>query len=121
MAYDSYENKQQPVFPQTETIHTGFDAAGNKEYTTITVGGMSNKFYAAIALKIPDSGEEWLDEMIRKANRRETYHAIMQGLLSSSNLRSEFTNQTDSTDYVIPIELVKIVHGIADEFFSKEN
>lgn len=45
--------------------------------------GMSKRFYAAIKLRVPDSGEEWLDEMIRKSNRRDAAQYAMQGLLSN--------------------------------------
>ena len=31
--------------------------------------GMSLRQYAAIKLKVPDSGEEWLDDMIRESRR----------------------------------------------------
>ena len=31
-------------------------------------GGMDLRQYAAIHLRLPDSGLDWLDEMIRKAN-----------------------------------------------------
>jgi hypothetical protein len=31
-------------------------------------GGMDLRHYAAIHLRLPDSGLDWLDEMIRKAN-----------------------------------------------------
>lgn len=33
--------------------------------------GLSERQYAAIKLRVPDSGEEWLDEMIRKSLRDE--------------------------------------------------
>ena len=33
--------------------------------------GMSLRQYAAITLKVPDSGEEWLDDMIRQSLRDE--------------------------------------------------
>jgi hypothetical protein len=31
--------------------------------------GMTLRQYAAIKLKVPDSGTDWLDDMIRKSNR----------------------------------------------------
>jgi len=34
-------------------------------------GGLTARHYAAIALKVPDSGEPWLDEMIRKSRRAD--------------------------------------------------
>ena len=54
------------------------------------MAGLSKEEYAAIHLKIPNSGSEWLDEMIRKANLRDAALSAMQGLLSSNgNLDKE--------------------------------
>jgi G:T-mismatch repair DNA endonuclease (very short patch repair protein) len=37
---------------------------------SLAVGsGMTLRQYAAIKLRVPDSGTDWLDEMIRKSNR----------------------------------------------------
>jgi len=40
--------------------------------------------YAAAQLRIPLSGTEWLDNMIRASNRQETALAVAKGILSSS-------------------------------------
>ena len=54
------------------------------------MAGLSKEEYAAIHLKIPNSGSEWLDEMIRKANLRDAVLSAMHGLLSSNgNLDKE--------------------------------
>lgn len=45
--------------------------------------GMSLRQYAAIHLRVPDSGVGWLDEMIRKAQRDELAAKVMQGLLAN--------------------------------------
>lgn len=45
--------------------------------------GMSLRAYAAIKLRVPDSGIDWLDEMILKAKRDELAAAALQGLLST--------------------------------------
>ena len=45
--------------------------------------GMSLRAYAAIKLKQPDSGIDWLDEMILKSKRDEVAAKAMQGLLSN--------------------------------------
>jgi len=42
-----------------------------EEHGYFRPGGMSLREYAAIRLRIPESGEDWLDEMIRKAMRDE--------------------------------------------------
>lgn len=43
---------------------------------------MTLRQYAAIHLKVPDSGTDWLDDMIRKAQRIEVATHAMQGILS---------------------------------------
>ncbi|WP_186118293.1 hypothetical protein [Burkholderia gladioli] len=45
-----------PAFPHPDYLHTG-DA------------GMSLRAYAAIKLRVPDSGIDWLDDMIRESMR----------------------------------------------------
>lgn len=40
--------------------------------------GMTKREYAAIQLKVPDSGTEWLDAMIRTAQRNELAARAMQ-------------------------------------------
>ena len=35
------------------------------------VTGLTKREYAAILLRVPDSGEEWLDKMIEKSNVKE--------------------------------------------------
>ena len=44
--------------------------------------GLSLRQYAAIKLRVPDSGEEWLDEMIRKSLRDEFAGKAMEGILA---------------------------------------
>ena len=44
--------------------------------------GMSLRQYAAIKLRVPDSGLAWLDEMILASRRAEYAGLAMQGLLS---------------------------------------
>ena len=46
--------------------------------------GMALREYAAIELRIPDSGIGWLDEMIAKAERRDIAVKAMQGMMSNS-------------------------------------
>lgn len=64
-------NNSGPAFP------TSF----SKDYPTEIVGGMTLREYAAIKLRVPDSGTDWLDEMIRKSVRDEFAAKAMQSLL----------------------------------------
>ena len=43
--------------------------------------GMTLRQYAAIKLRVPNSGTDWLDEMIRQSLRDELAGKAMQGLL----------------------------------------
>lgn len=45
--------------------------------------GMTLQQYAAIHLKVPNSGEEWLDEIIREARRLDYVGMALQSLLSA--------------------------------------
>ena len=43
--------------------------------------GMSTRQYAAIHLKVPDSGVDWLDEMITKAKRDDFAGQALRGVI----------------------------------------
>lgn len=45
--------------------------------------GLTKRQYAAIKLKVPDSGEEWLDDMIRQSLLDDFAAKALQGLLAS--------------------------------------
>ena len=44
--------------------------------------GMTMRQYAAIKLKVPDSGTDWLDDMIRKSLLDDFAAKAMQGMLA---------------------------------------
>ena len=69
--------------------------------------GMSKQLYAAIELRIPDSGEEWLDDMIRKANIRDASCVIMQGLLTNKDTLSLTSEQLAGVSRNYAYELLK--------------
>lgn len=48
--------------------------------------GLSKRQYAAIHLRVPDSGTDWLDKMIRKAQRRESACQIASAIVSNAPL-----------------------------------
>lgn len=45
--------------------------------------GMSLRQYAAIALRVPNSGTDWLDEMIREARREDCAAKAMQAMVAA--------------------------------------
>lgn len=53
--------------------------------------GLSAREYAAIKLRVPDSGTEWLDAMIRKSLRDDFAAKAVQGMLSDSEGINEDT------------------------------
>lgn len=59
----------EPAFPYIADANTMFHYSST---------GMSLRAYAAIKLKQPDSGIDWLDEMIRKARIDEIATKAMQ-------------------------------------------
>jgi hypothetical protein len=61
-----------PAFPSTEA-----NGANSGDV------GMTLRQYAAIKLKVPDSGTDWLDDMIRKSLRDDFAAKAMQGMLAS--------------------------------------
>jgi len=67
----SNTDKDRPAFPR-DHAHEGHN-------------GLTACEYAAIQLKVPDSGTDWLDDMIRKSNRNEFAARAMQGLLFDDN------------------------------------
>ena len=46
--------------------------------------GLTARQYAAIKLRVPDSGTEWLDDMIRKSLRDDFAAKAMQGMFSNA-------------------------------------
>jgi len=65
--------------------------------------GLTIRQYAAIHLKVPNSGTDWLDDMIREGSRGEMAGRAMQGLL-----------QNPSWDKHSYSELAAGAHGYAD-------
>ena len=47
--------------------------------------GLTKKEYAAIHLRIPESGVDWLDRMIAKAEKRDLAVKFLQGDLANPN------------------------------------
>ena len=74
----------------TDKINNGGQAFPRPAVFTATLGlasieqeGMTLREYAAIKLRVPESGTDWLDEMIRESVRDEFAAKAMQGMLST--------------------------------------
>lgn len=77
--------------------------------------GMTLRQYAAITLRVPDSGEDWLDEMIKRSIR-QTYIELA--------IPETFTALREDKDIGTPGEtvgdfLVKRVKKFADHMIGK--
>lgn len=48
--------------------------------------GLTAQEHAAIQLRVPMSGTEWLDEMIRKRNRMDYAQAALHGIAADPNM-----------------------------------
>lgn len=62
-----------PAFPTEPNTQPGF----------YVHHGMSLRQYAAIKLRVPDSGTDWLDDMIRQSLRTDLAAKAMQGMLTA--------------------------------------
>lgn len=101
-------SSQEPAFPITNIDSTVDCHTGERtEYNNMCTGGFSKREYAAIQLRVPDSGVEWLDDMIRRANRREIANRVMQGIL------------VDPQNSLIPV-VIKDCYEFADEMLKQE-
>lgn len=65
--------------------------------------GMTLRQYAAIKLRVPNSGTDWLDEMIRQSLRDELAAKAMQALVAG-DLRPGTTED----------EITEVSYGLAD-------
>ena len=71
------------------TIETGgsafplYDHRGDGQQFLAEIG-MTMRQYAAIHLRVPNSGADWLDDMIAEAREMDAAERAMQGLLAQS-------------------------------------
>ena len=75
---------------------------GNSRLAHDTSAGMTLRQYAAIKLKVADSGTPWLDAMITKANRDALAAQAMQGAAASQ------------TQYITEGGAARDAYGMAD-------
>jgi hypothetical protein len=71
-----------------DTGGPAFPRSGVKDGYGKVVGdvkGMTLRQYAAIKLRVPDSGTDWLDDMIREGRRMDYAGQALAGSLANSN------------------------------------
>ena len=100
-------DSQEPALPMLGIDSTISQTGERVEYNNMGYNGFSKREYAAIKLRVPDSGKEWLDDMIRRANRREIANRVMQGVL------------VDPQNSLIPV-VIKDCYEFADEMLKQE-
>ena len=64
---------------------------------------------------------EFFDTAYGMSKRSYIATQITQGLVSGANTRSPFVNPMDSTDYIIPNDIVRLAYSITDELLKQEN
>ena len=79
------KNDGGPAFPTTERVEwhedLGQGKPGYREY--MATGGMTLRQYACIHLRVPETGEEWLDDIIRRAQKDDFAAKAMQAMVSN--------------------------------------
>jgi hypothetical protein len=63
--------------------------------------GMSVREYAAIKLRVPDSGTDWLDDMIRKSQRDEIAAKAMQSFIGDPYLTDHSREECAQLSYAM--------------------
>ena len=80
-------NTGRPAFPQ---------AIPEEDGSTTYWHGLHVREYAAIKLRVPNSGTNWLDEMITQSLRDECAAKAMQGILNNVDAEMLFDTQYTS-------------------------
>lgn len=87
--------KEIPAYPTNGPDHGVYGA------------GMTLRQYAAITLRVPDSGTDWLDDMIRKAQRDEFAAKAMQGEIAACTQKRG-----------VPDEVAQYAYAVADAMLA---
>ncbi len=77
--------------------------------TTTYYSGMTRRQYAAIKLRVPNSGTDWLDEMIRTSLRDDLAAKVMQVYFSDPNARfgSDYIERGAQASYATADAMLK--------------
>lgn len=89
-------DKDLPAFPSTKRIYRMGYATAEFE----PVAGMNLRQYAAIKLKVPDSGAVWLDDMITKS-LRDDFTAKALAVAWDAYDKGYTGDPEDSTDSIV--------------------
>ena len=96
-----------------QKIDDGGPAFPTPTYAESRHQGMSVRTYAAIKLKVPESGIDWLNDMILRANKLELAGIAMQGILACEQAHPKAKTSSDE-------ELADCAFDIADAIIASE-
>jgi hypothetical protein len=96
-----------PAFPQADSIYP----SGQVQYGS---PGMTLRQYAAIKLKVPDSGTDWLDEMIRTSRRDDAAEKALAALIHSAPSGTTFGTSHDVTNLVFANASYALANAMLD-------
>jgi hypothetical protein len=75
---------------------------------------MTLRQYAAIKLKVPDSGTDWLDDMIRESLRDDFAAKAMQSLIEKVVLRDQATGMPQPVVTEVQEKIARGAYAYAD-------
>ena len=74
------KNDGGPAFPFEHATKSGPNGTVNE---WVYCDGMTLRQYACIYLRVPETGEEWLDDIIRRAQKDDFAAKAMQAMVSN--------------------------------------
>ena len=95
-----------PAYPQELAGRRGDDP----EYQ-----GMTLRQHAAIELKVPSSGLDWLDEMITESRRRDYAGQALLGICANPSVDFAFTGAAQTASCYSDAMIDEITKGGGDE------
>lgn len=98
-----------PAFPVTSDNYANAESAG-----------MTKREYAAIQLKVADSGTDWLDAMIRTAERNELAARAMQGWMANPTA-TPVEAEIDNSDPQALADVVAVFGYMVADAMQKES
>ena len=110
---NNYEDKTDDRKKTDEAAFPGFIDGPEWE-------GMNLRTYAAIELRIPDSGIDWLDKMIAKAERRDITVKTTTALISGSMLRFKEPSYSDNDMAIEALDWAEYIYTIVKERDKEE-
>lgn len=94
-----------PAFPTTTKLN--YEPATGAQWSEHIDPGMTLRQYAAIKLRVPYSGDTWLDVMIEQSLRDELAAKAMQGVISSLQEGEDFTDRGCEWAYNVADAMLK--------------